>query len=163
MIRLFFILITILTLSCNSNKPVFEENPPFTLLEATYQNWTGGVEESGRGIHVELIFAEIQLEANVENIYFRGQKLNFIQDKNDSKTFRASYTFPTKEDVILDSESVKELNNPIPALDSNFPFQLKTDEAVIAYAKSDKTYHYKLTLTEKEDIAYPSLKPVDNN
>jgi hypothetical protein len=160
---LFIILIGIFTVSCNSNKPIFEENPPFMFQQASYQYWLAGVQEAGRGIHIELIFSEIEQGVNIENIYFRGQKLNLIQDKNDHKTFRASYTFPQKEDVILDSDSVKEMDNPRPSLDSEFPFQLKPDEAVIAYAKSGKTVHYKLTLTKREAVAYPSSKPVDNN
>jgi len=163
MTRFLFILFGILTISCNSNKPVFEENPPFKLQEASYQYWLAGVQEAGRGIHIELNFEEIQQGVNVEIIFFRGQKHNLIQDKNDHKTFRTSYTFPQKEDVILDSDSFKEMDNPRPSLDSKFPFELQHDEAVIAYTKSGKTVYYKLTLNKKEAVAYPSLKPVDNN
>jgi hypothetical protein len=163
MTRLIFILIGIFIVSCNSNKPVFQENPPFTLQQASYQYWLAGVQEAGRGIHIELNFEEIQQGVKVENIYFRGQKHILIQDKNDRNTFRASYTFPQKEDVILDSDSVMEMNNPRPTLDNEFPFQLKPEEAVIAYSKNGKTVHHKLTLTKREAVAYPSSKPVDNN
>lgn len=163
MSRLIYILIGIFTVSCNSNKPVFEENPPFDIQEASYQYWLGGVQEAGRGIHIELVVSKIDQGVKVENIYFRGQKHNLIQDKNDRNTFRVSYTFPPNEDVIMDSDSVKEMNNPRPSLESEFPFELKPDEGVIAYTKNGKTAHYKLTLTKKEAVAYPSSKPVDNN
>jgi hypothetical protein len=163
MTRFFFILFGIFTVSCNSNKPVFEENPPFTLQEASYQYLLAGVQEIGRGIHIELNFSEIGQGVSVENIYFRGQKHHLIQDKNDQKTFRASYTFPPKEDVILNSDSVMEMNNPRPTLKSEYPFQLKPNEAVIVYAKSGKTFHHQLLLNKREAVAYPSSKPVDNN
>ncbi len=163
MTRFFFILFGIFTVSCNSNKPVFEENPPFKVQAASYQYWLAGVQEAGRGIHIELNFSEIGQGVSIENIYFRGQKHLLIQDKNDQKTFRASYTFPPKEDVILDSDSVMEMDNPRPALDNEYPFHLKPDEAVIAYAKNGKTVHYKVLLSKREAVAYPSSKPVDNN
>jgi hypothetical protein len=163
MTRLIFTLIGIFAVSCNSNKPVFEENPPFIVQEAFYQYWLAGVQEAGRGIHIELQFSEIGHGVEVENIYFRGQKHNLIQDKNNPKTFRVSYTFPQKEDVILDSDSVKEMDNPRPALDNEIPFQLKPDEAVIAYTKGGKTVHFKLLLNKREAVAYPSSKRVDNN
>lgn len=163
MTRLLFIFIGIFTVSCNSNKTVFEKNPPFSLQKATYQHWFAGVQEAGRGVRIELIFEEIQSNIKIENIYFGAQKLHLVQDRNDQMTFRASATFPPKEDLIMDSNSVMELNNPRPSLVSDDPFQLQPDEAVITYELKGKTYHYKLLLEKREAIAYPSSKPVDNN
>lgn len=163
MSRFFFAVVGLFTLSCNSNKPAFEENPPFVIQEAFYQYWLAGVQEAGRGIQLELTFESIDPETTPDYLYFRGQKLTLTQDKFSKKTFRASIKFPEKEDTILDANPAMEMNNPRPTLNNDFPFELKPDEAVIAYAKSNKTRHFKVTLTKREAMAFPSSKPVDNN
>jgi len=158
-----FLLISIFTVSCNSNKMVLQENPPFVVAEASFQKWFGGTQEAGRGIHFTLTFSEISEGVLIEKIYFRGKEETFKQNAQNPNAYRATFVDKPKEDVILDSNSVKEMENPRPSLTSEVPFEPKANEAVIQYQKANKIYYYKVeNITEKEVVAFPSSKPDDN-
>lgn len=158
-----FLLISIFTFSCNSNKMVLQENPPFEVAEASFQKWFGGIQEAGRGMHFTLIFSEISEDVMVEKIYFRGKEETLKQNAQNNKTYLATFVDKPKEDVILDSNPVKEMDNPRPSLTSEIPFELKADEALVQYQKGNKAFYFKImNITEKEVIAYPSSKQEDN-
>lgn len=163
MSRLLFFLFGIFTLSCNSNKIVLQENPAFEVAEASFQKWFGGTQEAGKGIHFTLIFSEISEEVLIKKIYFRGKEEILKQNPQNSNEYQATFVDKPKEDVVLDSNPVKEMDNPRPSLVSEIPFELKANEAVIQYQKGRKTFYYKIeNLTEKDAVAYPSSKLDDN-
>ncbi len=142
---------------------MFQENPPFEVAEASFQKWFGGTQEAGSGIHFTLTFLEISEGVLIEKIYFRGKVEILKQNTQNTKTYFETFVDKPKEDVVLDSNSVKEMDNPRPSLTSEIPFEIKADEAVIQYRKGNKTYYYKIEkITEKETVAYPSSKPDDN-
>jgi hypothetical protein len=143
---------------------VLQENPPFELAESSFQKWFGGTQETGKGIHFTLTFSEISEDVLVEKIYFRGKEEILTQNNQNNKTYQATFVDKPKQDVVLDSNPVQEMDNPRPSLSSETPFELKANEAVVQYQKDNKTYYYKIeNILEKEAVAYPSLKPVDNN
>jgi hypothetical protein len=66
-LKIFVILITILLLSqCASAK--FEENPPFTITSAIYNNWSGG-QPGNSGINVTITYASLY-PLKFDSIYF---------------------------------------------------------------------------------------------
>lgn len=163
MSRLLFFLIGIFAISCNSNKNVFQENPPFEVAEASFQKWFGGTQEAGKGIHVNLSFSEISEEVLIKKIYFRGKEEILKQNPQNSNEYLATFVDKPKEDVVLDSNPVKEMDNPRPSLVLVIPFELKANEAVIQYKKGKKTFYHKIeNISEKDEVAYPSSKPDDN-
>ncbi|WP_339611138.1 hypothetical protein [uncultured Planktosalinus sp.] len=158
-----FLFISIFMISCNSNKIVLQENPPFEVKEASFQKWFGGIQEAGKGIHFTLTFSEISEDVLVEKIYFRGKSEILKQNAQNRKVYRASFVDKPKEDVILDSNPAMEMDNPKPSIPVKFSFDLKENEAVVQYRKNDKINYFKIdNVTEKEVIAYPSSKPDDN-
>lgn len=162
--RLFtFTIISIFIFSCNSNKMVLQENPPFNIVEASFQKWFGGTPEAGKGIHFNVKFSSISEALLIEKIYFRGKEEILKQNSKNPNEYLATYVDKPKEDVVLDSNLTKEMNNPRPSLVSEIPFELKANEAVIQYQKGTKTFYYKMeNITEKEGVAYPTLKRDDN-
>lgn len=162
--RLFtFTIISIFIFSCNSNKMVLQENPPFEISEASFQKWFGGTPEAGKGIHFNLSFSEISEDVLIQKIYFRGKGEILKKKSQNQKEYLATFVDKPKEDVVLDSNPVKEMDNPRPSLVSEIPFELKAHEAVIQYQKGTKTFYYKIeNITEKDEVAYPSSKPGDN-
>lgn len=157
------ILIAIFIFSCNSNKMVLQDNPLFEISAASFQKWFGGKQEAGKGIHFNLSFSEISEEVLITKIYFRGKEEVLKQNSQNPNVYMATFVDKPKEDAVLDSNPVKEIDNPRPSLDSEIPFDLKANEAVIQYQKGTKTFYYKIeNITEKDAIAYPSSKP-DNN
>lgn len=162
--RLFtFTIISIFIFSCNSNKMVLQENPPFEVAEVSFQKWFGGTQEAGKGIHFNLSFSKISEDVFIQKIYFRGKEEELKQNQQNSNEYLATFVDKPKEDVVLDSNPVKEMDNPRPSLVSEIPFELKSNEAVIQYQKGTKTLYYKIeNIIEKEEVAYPSSKPGDN-
>lgn len=161
-----FILIIIsgFIFSCNSNKGVLQENPPFKVTEASFQKWHGGTQEAGKGIHFMLILSEVSDGVHVEKIYFRGREEILKQSPQNPNEYLATFVDKPKQDAVLDSNPVKEMDNPRPSLKSKIPFELKENEAVVEYLKNQKSYYYKIEdIIEIETTAYPSSKPVDNN
>ena len=142
---------------------MFQENPPFKVTEASFQKWLGGTQEAGKGIHFMLILSEVSDGVHVEKIYFRGREEILKQSPQNPNEYLSTFVDKPKEDVVLDSNPVKEMDNPRPSLVSEIPFELKASEAVIQYQKDNKIFYYKIeNITEKDEVAYPSSKPDDN-
>lgn len=158
-----FIFLSIFILSCNSNKRVLQENPPFEVAEASFQKWFGGTQEAGKGIHFTLIFSKISEDVLVEKIFFWGKEEVLKQNPQNPNIYLTTFVDKLKEDTVLDSNPVKEMDNPRPSLISEIPFELKAKEAVIQYQKDMKTFYYKIeNISQKDAVAYPSSKPDDN-
>lgn len=158
-----FVIIIFFIFSCNSNKRVLQDNPSFEVAEASFQKWFGGTSEAGKGIHFNLIFSEISDDVLVQKIYFRGKEEVLKQNPQNPDAYLATFVDKPKEDVVLDSNPVKEMDNPRPSLTSQIPFELKANEAVVQYQKGTKTFYYKIeNIVEKDSVAYPSSKPGDN-
>lgn len=158
-----FLFILMTTYSCNNTKPILEEDPPFLISEATFQKWFGGTQNAGGGIQLTLIFSKISEGVDVEKVYFRGKSENLKQDHQNSKSFVATFVDKPKQDIILDRNSIKEMDNPKPSITVKSPFDLEANQAVIQYQVQSKTFYYKMNnVTEKEAVSYPSSKPDDN-
>lgn len=143
---------------------MFQENPPFKVEDASFQKWFGGIQQAGKGIHFTLTFSQISENVFFKKIYFRGREEILKQSPQNPNEYLATYIDNPKEDMVLDSNPVKEMDNPRPSLNSKIPFELKENEAVVEYLKNQKTYYYKIEdVIEIEATAYPSSKPVDNN
>jgi len=150
--------------SCTSNSKIFEENPPFTVKEATFQNWFSGAQEFGRGIHVFLEMETIAQDVLIDSIYFRGMADVIQRDTNNPLKYIANLKTMAKQDVIMHENPIKEINNSVPDIKKDFLFNLDPKEAVISYRKNNKRYYYKVThLNEIEPLNYPSTNSRENN
>ncbi len=150
--------------SCTSSTKVFEENPPFKVKEATFQNWFAGAQEFGRGIHIFLEIENVAQDVQIDSIYFRGMAGILLRDTNNALKYKANFKAAAKRDIVMDENPVKEMNNPVPDIDKDFAFDLSPNEAVLSYRKNNKRYYYKLTdLKEIEALNYPSSNRGENN
>lgn len=147
------LIIAITLIQCGSSK--FVDNPPFTVNSAFFTEWVGGQPGvSGTNVVVNYTSSE---DIKFDSIYFRN-RVEKLQDKgmNDQKTIVGYFTNPVKEDIIIDKNPTKELNNRPPNQKKN-PFDLKENEAVISFKEGDKTKYYKISsLEKKEQQYYPS-------
>ncbi len=149
--------------SCTSGTKVFEQNPPFTIKEATFQKWFAGAQEFGSGIHVFLEIGNLSQDVKPDSIYFRGMAAVLQKDAANPSKYEGNLKTSAKQDVIMDENPVKEMNNPIPDIQKFFPFELSPNEAVLAYSRNNKRYYYKiLDLKEIEALNYPSSNKGDN-
>ena len=128
---------------CGSMK--LEKNPPFKITSAMYQNWVGGMPGSSGTILT--ISYKSETSITFDSIYFsnRNAKIegNPIKGKKTITANIINSVSSGKKDLILHSDSTKELKNEMPEL-TDFPFELKENEAVISYKVGDKTKYFKI-------------------
>lgn len=157
------VLLSVLS-SCTSNSKVFEENPPFTVKNATFQNWFAGAQEFGRGISIFLEIENVAQYVQIDSIYFRGMAASLQRDPIHPLKYKGNLKATAKQDVVMHENPVKEMNNPVPDIKKDFLFNLGPMEAVISYRKNNKRYYYKVThLNEIEPLNYPSTNSRENN
>jgi hypothetical protein len=141
----------------SSNKKAFNQNPPFKISEAYYQNWVAGVKEGGSGTNIYITFSEKNTDAVIQNIYFRNQILEAKGNINEPNQFVGYLKNDAQRDIVMDADPIKEAKNNPPKV---FPFQLENNQAVIEYWFEGKKNYFKVSnITEKEMIPYPQANP----
>jgi hypothetical protein len=127
---------------CRSIK--FENNVPFRINSAIYSMQSG----------LEEITTVISYTSNniieFESIYFRNRITNLVTKDLDADKIMVGYFLNNyKKDFIMDDNPTNELKNPFPNI-TEFPFDLKENEAVISYKEKGKTKFYRLNLLQKQ-------------
>lgn len=132
-------------MTCKSTK--IEKNPPFKVTGATYNHWVGG-QPGAKGIKV-IISYETKADVTFDQIYFANKEGKIDVYKKDGKPYLIGHistsTSNPGEDLILDIDSKKEVNNKLPQEEKKIPFELKENEAVISYTYKGKKSYYKVT------------------
>ena len=136
---------------CGSNK--FVKNPSFNVDKAVYNKWVGGQPGvSGTMLEIQLKNAS---DIVFDSLYFQN-KVTKVEIKEFNNTIQLIGHFSTsnskiiqKRDLILDADTVRELENTLPNTDK-FPFELEENEAILSFKKGDKTVYYKIKKIKKE-------------
>lgn len=151
--------ITFLLYQCGSTK--LEENPPFTITSAIYNNWAGG-QPGNKGITVNIVYTS-NYTIKFDSIYFSKRIAKLESNKNkEKKTISANFRSSVKPDIILDKNTSKEINNAVP-IHKKFPFELKQNEAIISYIVKGKTKYFKVKSFKKgKSVFYPSAPKQQN-
>lgn len=155
-LKIFALLVTILLLSqCASAK--FEEKPPFTITSAIYNNWFAGQPDNS-GVNVTITYTSLY-PIKFDSIYFSKKIMKLESTKTkEKKILIANFVSVVKQDIILDVNASKEINNTIPVIEK-FPYILKQNEAIISYIVKGKTKYFKIKSIKKgKSIFYPSIR-----
>jgi hypothetical protein len=150
--KIVFLFIVIIGFSqCGSLK--LEENPPFKIISSVSKNWVGG-QPGVKGINVKITYTTDKV-IEFDSIYYSKKvaKLELNQSNNRKMIIGYFNTSTRKNDIILASNSKKEINNTVPEI-KNFPFQLKEDEAINSYKIKGKIKYFKVTSIKKEQGAF---------
>lgn len=134
----------------------FEQNPPFTITSAVYNNWF--VKSTATKGTIINIGYDSKYVVKFDSIYFskRAEKLSISKVK-DKKMISSIFSSTEKPDRILDENSTKEIQNQFPAI-KNMPFKLKQNEAIISYKIKDKTKYFKVKSIKKgKTIFYDTI------
>ncbi|MFD2566912.1 hypothetical protein [Pseudotenacibaculum haliotis] len=134
-------------MTCKSAK--IEKNPPFTISGATYNYWFGG-QQGVSGIRVIISYETKANDITFDKIYFAKKEGTITISKKEGKSYligqiNTSKSRNEKGDLILDKDPTKEINNKLPEQTKKIPFELKENEAVIAYTYKGKQRFYKVT------------------
>ena len=156
MIKTFIINLIIITsiFSCRTSK--ITENPPFTILKATYINWYGGRKDV-KGIKTDIKITKIKNNLRFNFLYFKNKKEAITTTKNKNETILTSNINTSNRQISLQmhQDPKKEYGNELPDPKKNTLFDLKENEAIISYTLNKKEYFYKLKLTKGKDLFYP--------
>lgn len=131
----------------------FQNNPPFNIESAYYQDWVAGVQDGGRGTNIQITFKSIESDIVIQEIYFHGAVLEAKTTQQNIKEVSGHLVQGSGKDIIMDSDPIKETGNT-PKLP--FLFDLKDNEAVLGYWYKGKKEFYKVSGLEKKPmLAYP--------
>ncbi len=136
--------------SCASQNTLETTNIPFKVGSSSFQEWTGGREESGAGGELNISMSELPEEAiTFEKVYFRGRAMNCKLMKGEENTaLVSSFKLEDGSKAGLGKDVQKMLDT----------FEVKGTEAIIAYTAEDgKTKYVKVTgIKEKAPRIYSS-------
>lgn len=150
----FLSILTILVSFSQCASVKFDEHPPFEITSAVYENWIGG-QPGVSGINVKIHFSSNRV-IEFDRIYFRNKVTKLRPRKAKLAKLIIGYfnTSIRQNDLVLDENPTKEMNNPIPELEK-FPFKLKQNQAVISYKINEKIKYYKIKSLEKATYKNP--------
>lgn len=134
MIQISMSFFTLLIFSqCKSSEKVLDKVQPFKIESATYSDWIGGV-KGVRGTTIKIVVTNMNV--NIDTLYFRGNKIipELIKLENNKLQIVGNIINKEKQILVLHSNPKQEYGNKPPVkTDTNFPFELASDEIVISY------------------------------
>ena len=168
--RLLLLVVTVgFFISCSTTKKdtiTFEEDPPFQIERAYYQNWVAGIPEGGSGTNVNVSFSSIDANVVIEYFYFNDKVIKPIaspqfrdQYTGSGTHYRGYFRNDLKEEIIMSSDPVLEAQNVLP---QKPPFQMDANQLVIGYRFQGRKLlnYYKLPfISERPMTAFPQNNP----
>lgn len=132
---LFFVLL--LTSCANYTKP---PNTGFEIQGASFNRWFGG-QPGASGIKIIVAYKALD-SIKFKKLYFQKKSADVLYKNEKGKTYLLGYinTSKEQEDVVLDVDPKKELNNQLPIV--NLPFKLKENEIALSYETSEGIRYY---------------------
>ncbi|MDT0642142.1 hypothetical protein RM553_04785 [Zunongwangia sp. F363] len=129
--------------SCGSNKEL-QEAPPAQFRQAYTTS-----EDAALLLHIPVVAIQ-ENRVSLESVYFRGMKSPLKQNEEIPGEYVAR--FNTKDpSMIMSSDPKEEYGNKPPQKPQKSPVELKSDEALLVFAKNAATKFYKLEgIVEKD-------------
>jgi len=140
----------------NSSRIKLEDNPPFTISEATYQDWVAGVQGAGSGTNVTIMVASMEPGVNIKQLYFHQDivPVQAIAGKDNMYTASLKTDLNQGGDTEMNIDPKQEAKNTPP---TKIPFELGENEAVVSYEYQGETAYYKVeNMVRKPMMALPS-------
>ncbi len=135
----------------------FEEEPPFTLGQVTFQKWVAGIRGGGSGINVTIPVEELTADVRFKELYFRDHIVSIKSKPREPDLFFAYIKTKGNRDIIMDADPAEEAKNTPP---QKVPFDLDEDEAVLSYELGGEIFYVFITdMEEKPMLAYPQGNP----
>lgn len=135
-------------LNCSSQK-LETAKIPFTMEQSSFKEIISGKEETGVESELRIKVLEDANDIQFEKVYFRGLALDCqVNTKNDVNTILAKYSSKDTMNETASKDGLKMQKK----------FELKKDEAILAYTDTDGKIKYVKVegIKEKAPVAYPS-------
>mgnify|MGYP000099790712 CR=1 FL=1 len=140
---------TFIGCSGTKNQYKIEKNATVSFQEAYYQNWTSGVKGGGSGMNIFLVQKTTDTDVEIRGVYFH-EKYAALKSHGNYKYqgfIKGDANNEVAEEVMVGEEKKKEA---IETIEETFPFDLKSNEAVISFFHEGKLKYNKITLVKKE-------------
>ncbi len=129
------------------------EKAPFTITEATFQNWVGG-QPGVRGTNLR-IGIEALNGVSIQHVYYKNRRHTPSIETINGKTYVVVNITESRSDHIHEiTLSPKKRLDKKPEVKEELPFKLSINDAVIAYTDGAKTRYYKVTQIKKVDTVF---------
>ena len=152
---LFYILIVVFTVSCKTTDATTAiDEPPFNVLQATYNHWVGG-QPGMRGIQLKIIIESTSVQ--LDSIFFRDQAIALNKEESsDNLLFTGSYINPyIHKDMKMSSDPLEEYGNKAPPINIyGNRYGLKNDEAIVNYQYKGQVRYFKIEKLKKTETEY---------
>ena len=129
----------------------FENNPPFTIHNATQIDITGGMPGSNM---IQLLIEYSSSETiKADSLYFLNHKAKASVESRGDKTYFIGRFYPnniqSKADLQLHKDGRNEYGNKPPKTENNIPFELESNEAIISYRDGSNIKYVKIENIKK--------------
>ncbi|HET8886850.1 MAG TPA: hypothetical protein VFM70_10915 [Salinimicrobium sp.] len=157
--KIFYIILFCgLSFSCASQFQL-EEKSPLGIGDAYFQKKVGGREETP--VEIKIFIPVNNENLQLEKVYFRNQVANLKREEPNNYT--AVFLILKNPDLVMSANPQGEYGNKIYENPNEFPFDLKENEAVVAYRDGNKTKYFKLENLPGKASQYLPVKNRKNN
>lgn len=147
---IFFFFITLSFNFC-AMKQEFQTEFPQEITAVYFQKWVLGQDRTIRGIDFFVEFKKpLPKNITLVKMHFRHQVAP-IEEVNKSKFLTHFFQINKMQDLIMDSDSLKEYGNKAPVIVKH-KFDLKSNEAVLEYMENNKTQFFKIINPEEKPM-----------
>ena len=148
---LLFLILSLALTQCGQQKGVVQKNVPFSITEKTYQMWIGG-KEGSNGTFLRIKGDIKPYGVQFISVFFHNKEQKVNATFQDGTFTIESNFFSKKDDMNMTGNPAGEYGNKVPTdKDADFPFDIKSNEAVLYYRLNGKEYYYKVTDIKKLD------------
>ena len=127
-----------------------EGEVPFTIIEKAYFYWVSG-QKGTNGVSIKIVGNFNTTNLGFSTIFFQNREYKIVpRFQADKFTLIGSYSVLNTSEVLFEKES----ENEIPIKNSNIPFELEKDEAIIVYTINGKNTYHKINGVKKLETVY---------
>ncbi|WP_298237159.1 hypothetical protein [uncultured Algibacter sp.] len=144
---------------CASTKKLQNE-APLEIGQVNYQSWVAGIQGGGAGVNLFIPIVSNSNNVVLDSVYFQGKQVKLEQKNKSLFVGRFKKITNQKNDIVMSSNRLAEVNNPIPEIPKKIPFELREDECVVSFKDGKKIKYYKISgILKKEAQFYPKAPP----
>ncbi|WP_139059046.1 hypothetical protein [Polaribacter reichenbachii] len=134
---------------CASGKMKLEDKPLVEINDAYFSKYSSGIKGGGAGFNIHIsIIDELEQNEKLSGIYFKEKFANL--KINEPNVYTAFIRTKKQEETNLDViNSSKEDKNALEISKDDFPFELKSNEAVLVYQIKEKKKYFKILLKKR--------------
>ena len=129
---------------------VVENETPFTIIEKTYNYWVSG-KKGTNGVSIKIVGNFNTTSLGFSAIYFQNREYKIVpRFQSDKFTLIGNYSVLNTAEVLFETES----KNEVAKTNTNIPFELEKDEAILVYSINGKNNYHKIKGVKKMETVY---------